>query len=123
MTIGSASTQPDAPVRRSRLVTAVLLSALVIAAAFAGCTLPRQGTLQQECTADSQCDDQNPCTIESCSPEGMCDRLQAPDGPLPEQTAEDCTLQVCALGQQAPQFDPSDISDDGNQCTVDSCTE
>ena len=44
----------------------------VAAVGFAGCALARSGGLDQNCTADTQCDDGTPCTQDGCSPDGFC---------------------------------------------------
>jgi hypothetical protein len=124
MSDGSAAASRDAFARSRRLLVSVALAALLLAALFAGCTLPRGGTQQQECSVDSQCDDGNPCTIDTCTAQGMCDWPPVTDNePLANQTPGDCTLRICNQGVEVPQYDPSDLPDDGNDCTDDSCSE
>ncbi|MBN1774676.1 MAG: hypothetical protein JXB32_25670 [Deltaproteobacteria bacterium] len=73
-----------------------------------------------ECTTAADCNDDNPCTIDSCRG-GYCSNVAAPDG-----TACDdgwfCTLPgTCEAGECTGQVDND--CDDGDPCTADSCDE
>src|SRR5690348_15475205 len=78
-------------------------------ALLAGCHRPA-------CSQDSDCDDQNPCTVDSCS-QGACQSV-ADDTLVPAQAApDDCKRQVCQGGAV------TDVSDDAEipQGAPDDC--
>ncbi|MBL4687713.1 MAG: hypothetical protein JKY37_24165 [Nannocystaceae bacterium] len=78
-----------------------------------------------ECTSDETCDDDNACTIDSCDTRlGACvnDPLDGIDAPVDAQTPGDCSIVACVGGNEVPQADDSDLADDRNECTVDSCS-
>jgi hypothetical protein len=104
---------------RHWLMGAVGLGALV-SVGFAGCALDRSGTIPRDCTADTQCDDQNPCTVDVCTDTGLCGHEPTDDVVLP-QIDGDCRYASCEDGEVVDLGDPSDFSDDGESCTVDSC--
>ena len=103
-------------------LVAMVGSAAIPAVWFGGCTLERQGLLDQQCSSPEACDDANPCTEDVCDPEGQCEH-RAVDGPSANQIAHDCRLNVCSGGELTALYDPSDIYDDGNSCTEDGCSE
>ena len=110
--------------RKGTTILVVASSALVgVALAVAGCTLPRDGSLSQECTATSECDDDNPCTDESCSVSGLCVRSALADHVLPDalQVSADCLRAECVGGALVSIADVTDVPSDDNGCTVDQC--
>jgi hypothetical protein len=111
--------------------TAVLL-ALVIGAS-GGCNLVlgihdlQEGSPSEDagvpCEVDAQCDDSNPCTVDTCKG-GVCEHLAQQDGPAPSaaQVAFDCQVLMCVNGLPEPQNDDQDIKADAEDCTFDSCS-
>lgn len=73
------------------------------------------------CIADANCDDQNPCTIDTCLSEGVCGWSHLEDGPLLAQIAGDCKRAECADGVLVSMIDDADIEDDVESCTTDTC--
>ena len=69
--------------------------------------------LVPECAADSECDDNDPCTTDVC--DGVCvnDPITCDDGNA-------CTADFCS-GGSCFNTDISTSCDDGNSCTNDSC--
>lgn len=66
------------------------------------------------------CDDQDPCTIDTCDPVMGCASADAPEGsPCPDGDACNGTETCDAMGACVPGM-PLDC-DDQNPCTVDSC--
>jgi hypothetical protein len=73
------------------------------------------------CNVSSQCNDQNPCTKDSCGPDKTC-IFEALDGvPSPDQAAGDCKTVQCVKGEPVDKPDDNDVADDGKDCTIDSC--
>jgi hypothetical protein len=93
---------------------------LLMALGFGGCSLERGGTIPKDCTADAQCDDENPCTIDVCDDRGLCGHTPDDDIVL-EQKPYDCQYALCEGGVPIVTPDPKDFDDDGESCTVDSC--
>jgi len=98
------------------LVCVLLIGAVV----FGGCTLPRDGGLPRQCTADSECEDTSRCTLNTCTSDGYCES-EAIDVELPQQLG-DCKELVCIAGQETTQSADGDLPDDDNECTRDRCT-
>ncbi len=73
------------------------------------------------CLSDLQCDDGNPCTIDSCGEGGACVPVPQPNGDALEQESGDCSRTVCENGVTKEVPDSGDVADDGNACTLDSC--
>jgi len=96
------------------------LTAFVLAAVFAGCALPRSGTQAQQCTAPSECDDNNPCTVEGCNADGLCTN-EPDDSAELTQIENDCTRLECQDGETVEIADDQDFDDDGESCTTDAC--
>jgi hypothetical protein len=97
----------------------LILSALLFFGA--SCALDAAGTQEQQCTADSQCDDANPCTADGCGASGLCEHSTLPDGLLEQQTPGDCQQGVCAAGMVQSAPDDGDRPNDANDCTRDGC--
>ncbi|HEX6276042.1 MAG TPA: LamG-like jellyroll fold domain-containing protein, partial [Polyangiaceae bacterium] len=79
---------------------------------------PEIGNLAGACSGAANCDDNNPCTADTCS-NGFCSRTRVADStPCANATvcdgAETCQNGWCAAG--APP-----VVDDGNACTTDAC--
>jgi hypothetical protein len=76
------------------------------------------------CVNDSDCPTGGACQTPKCSA-GVCGFVAAPAGDLPPalQTPQDCQKLVCNGTSQTPVNvpDDTDVHDDGNQCTSDSC--
>ena len=73
------------------------------------------------CNVNSQCDDQNPCTTDSCGPDKTCLFAGLDGVPSPVQTAGDCLTVQCVKGEPVSKPDDADIPNDHNDCTIDSC--
>jgi hypothetical protein len=115
----------SAPNMPARIAAGVGLAALVVGLGFGGCTIDANGTQEQNCTGDSQCDDGLPCTVDTCNASGQCDHAPAADGLLPadQQTPGDCQAASCSAGVAQYQADNDDDPDDGDPCTDDSCVD
>ncbi len=86
--------------------------------------LCRDGECVVDCEADAECDDQNPCTVDTCDlSRGLCvrDPLNNVEADASAQTAGDCSVVECDNGQPVDVPDPDDLPDDGNDCTTDTC--
>ncbi len=96
------------------------------------------------------CDDKDPCTVDSCNPidgcqnlsasdakctddgeactqdicqDGKCFHPQASDGTKCAEDGKPCTADICTAGKCIhPIQDGSDCTDDGKACTNDTCT-
>ncbi|MBW2457440.1 MAG: hypothetical protein JRI68_23235 [Deltaproteobacteria bacterium] len=90
------------PAPRGRHATVCHLVALTgaLAAAFAGCALARSGGLEQNCTADTECADETPCTEDGCSPDGFCQFLPVDAYASLVQVPFDCKELRCEQGQE-----------------------
>ena len=70
------------------------------------------------CTTAADCPN-DPCATEACVND-LC--VSTPvEGPAPEQVSGDCAVVVCAAGTPSTQPEPTDVDDDGNECTFDYC--
>jgi len=107
---------------KSKIVVGSIAAVVLLCwvTAFGGCALSRSGTLEQNCTSDSQCDDANPCTSTHCSVDGLCVVTVLTDVSL-EQAKGDCKEQICENGQQVGIADDSDTPDPA-ACLVQSCS-
>ena len=91
-----------------------------------GCELCLDARLTiAECTVNSDCDDGNPCTVNTCGA-GTCATVTVSAGtPCGDSSNTDCTNpDTCnGSGQCLPNNDPSGTlcTDDGNACTYDQC--
>ncbi len=102
------------------------------------------------CTLDSDCDDGNPCTVDTCEAGGTCDNDAAAlegqgceDGAFCTEgdvctagacvgqprvcASDDCNAGFCDEGADTCQLDPATngapCPDDGNVCTFDGCVD
>jgi hypothetical protein len=75
----------------------------------------------QSCTADVDCEDDNPCTTDHCA-ESLCahDPLDG-EAPFAQQIAGDCARIVCSAGQASSLADNADLPEDMQECTEDLC--
>lgn len=64
------------------------------------------------CRAAEDCDDENPCTVDTCD-EGECDVVAIPDGPLVDDP-KDCRDVTCAGGAVVDHPDDGEDPDDAN---------
>ena len=80
-----------------------------------------------QCLAAADCEGVFPgdCVTPTCNADHSCEPLYTPDGtPLPaaSQQAGDCRTVVCnGNGGTTNEANASDLPDDGNACTIDSC--
>ncbi len=84
-------------------------------------TLETTTTPPPECETASACDDDNPCTDDSCR-EGSC--VNTPESGMAAsslQTSEDCLSAVCEDGALIQVPDNTDVASDNNPCTQDVC--
>ncbi len=73
---------------------------------------------QEVCFSDADCDDSNPCTLDTCDPAtGQCHSTPVPDG----QPCDDNNL--CTIGNicQSGVCGTPVVCNDGNPCTADTC--
>lgn len=105
-----------------RWIAGVVGLGALLSLTFGGCALDRSGTLPRDCTADTQCDDANPCTVDTCNERGLCGHEPNDDVVL-AQVEYDCRYLACEDGEPVELPDSRDFLDDGESCTVDSCTD
>lgn len=77
------------------------------------------------CLTDINCNDDNPCTTETCPADTLiCEYLAQGDGVAPDaaQTPADCKSVQCVAGKPVASDDPQDFFNDQNGCTEDTCT-
>jgi hypothetical protein len=76
------------------------------------------------CVTDADCDDgipESPCHDWVCMA-GVCMNTTEPDGPLASQEIGNCEILLCTGGGfYVEQVDPSDVKNDGKECTNDIC--
>jgi hypothetical protein len=77
------------------------------------------------CNTAAQCDDREPCTVDTCGADHVCAHAPRADGPAPDaaQTAGDCRTVACVSGHSTVQPDDSDVLDDKKSCTLDTCQQ
>ncbi len=70
------------------------------------------------------CPDPGPCNTLSCENPALCTFVPLPDGTvIMFQTAGDCATLQCLDGEPTPFPDDTDVADDGNDCTADTCAQ
>ncbi len=75
-----------------------------------------------KCSTDFDCINAgNPCQIGACGDDGVCAYEAAPDGAATQDVEGDCRHATCTNGLPEYTPDNSDIGDDDDPCTVDSC--
>jgi hypothetical protein len=72
------------------------------------------------CSKDADCADDNPCHVATCSAGGTCKIEDATKDP-PDDHPGDCKRVHCNAGVPEIVDDNSDVDDDGNPCTTDTC--
>ncbi len=77
----------------------------------AGCVLGMEG---------SQCPAPPPCNGYTCDSRSVCE-LTLSNNPPPDTNQGDCKKPICSMGQVSEDEDPSDVNDDGEECTDDVC--
>ncbi len=102
-----------------------LLAVAGVTSQVASCGLETTGTQPPEavtpCATDANCEDGNPCTVDTCQPDNTCARSNADNGPLKDQVAGDCRRDDCLDGEVVQTNDDADTKDDNEPCTTDSC--
>jgi hypothetical protein len=75
-----------------------------------------RGRIEDEGTpGPCACEDDNPCTSDSCDDDGTCRHSPIAEGDALEQTDGDCHRQVCSLGV------PQEVVDDGDEPLAEDC--
>lgn len=77
------------------------------------------------CSTTANCDDDNPCTTDSCPTATLvCEYAIRADGAAPatSQIPADCKRIRCVAGQPITEDDPQDLVNDNNSCTMDVCS-
>jgi hypothetical protein len=82
------------------------------------CTHPSNGSCP--CAEDAECDDSNPCTDDSCSPERKC--VNAANSATCQDDGKECTDDVCADTSCTHPARIGACTDDGSPCTDDVCS-
>lgn len=78
------------------------------------------GVCSSGCRQNSDCPVDNKCEIPICnSATGECEVMLL-DAP-PEQAEGDCQIFDCDNGEEVFTVDNTDVPDDGNECTIDTC--
>jgi hypothetical protein len=102
-------------------VLAAVLTALM------GCSTSGSSSMPPvvSCTTVASCPSPaDPCDVPICL-DGVCGSIAGPRGvpaSIAAQTTGDCKILLCGEnGQVSAQTDSSDVPDDGDPCTVDSC--
>jgi hypothetical protein len=74
------------------------------------------------CDSNGACDDQNPCTTETCDA-GFCVFTVLDGVPTPGvvDSPGDCNTQSCVSGIDTVVVDDQDVPDDGFECTTEAC--
>lgn len=72
------------------------------------------------CATTDDCNDQNRCTEDACSPQG-CVFTSVANGKSPVQIDGDCQVIQCKGGVESAANDDGDLHDDDNDCTADTC--
>ena len=94
-----------------------------------GCTMGgdgrcKGGKCQVACTVDATCNDNNPCTQDSCDvAQGLCAYipLNGENTPGAAQTPGDCQVEVCVNGVSIGSPDDSDLPTTATDCDEELC--
>jgi hypothetical protein len=78
------------------------------------------GGTPDDCTVDSDCDDGNECTNDSCDA-GACDNTAVSDGAACSDDGNECTDDLCSAGACGHFANANSCTDDGDSCTDDVC--
>ncbi len=85
-----------------------------------------EGHCVVECSAELSCpDDDNPCTTDACDiGEGTCDYVPLDGVPTPGVVEQlDCMVDKCVAGSPQSVIDDTELPEDNNDCTDDTCTQ
>jgi hypothetical protein len=112
-----------------RLSIVALLGALLVLVGPAACNvvagLDRLEFAPEDagpfCMSAVACDDENPCTTDTCSQEGLCAHAAQEDGPSPVQIAGDCRVTTCTGGQPVDGDDDDDKPTFAGDCQEGQC--
>lgn len=74
-----------------------------------------------ECAMKADCPPDGKCTAYACTA-GSCVQTVTNEGKPIDDASGNCEKTVCVNGTLTIQNDDSDFSEDGNQCTVDGCS-
>lgn len=91
---------------RRPLARTLIGSTLALLLAAAGCELPSDTRVTGGCQHESECEDDNACTVDICQ-QGSCVN-QADDTLEPAQILGNCLKEVCRAGFTATEIDDSD---------------
>ncbi len=80
------------------------------------------GTGQGACMLDSECTDDDPCSLDVCD-DHVCDHVPLDGVPTAEQTTGDCQRMMCVAGAPQPVAQNDDRPNDDNDCTADACSD
>jgi hypothetical protein len=77
-----------------------------------------------ECLSEFDCNDDNACTVDSCTAQGKCQNDELDDTEVPGaiQPEGDCHELRCVAGVETDTIDDTDLPIDGLECTRDVCT-
>ncbi|MFO0588746.1 MAG: lamin tail domain-containing protein [Polyangiaceae bacterium] len=75
------------------------------------------------CETPADCPDPPNACVDATCDANVCGFKTKADGPLPDQKAGDCKVSQCTAGVPMDVADDTDLPDDGNDCTLDICTE
>lgn len=82
------------------------------------------GVCVPSCETDAQCDDDNPCTIDTCDIVAQeCVYVALDAVTSPGEMAGDCVDLICVVGEELPIVNDADVHIDGEECTQDLCNE
>ncbi len=82
------------------------------------------GACVQSCMSDADCNDDEPCTIDTCDTVAQeCNHVALDAVTSPGEVAGDCLDLVCVVGETLPIVNDADIHDDGETCTKDLCNQ
>jgi hypothetical protein len=102
-----------------QIASLVLSAAALYGMAAAGCTLPRSGELDQNCTAAEDCDDDTVCTDDVCGDDGFCLHTPVDNSGSVIQVPFDCKSISCEAGRPVATADDRDLPT--NPCVDASC--
>lgn len=97
------------------------LSVLVGLTLAVGCTTSGTDDSIPTCASNADCTDGDACMDVFCGADDICHAEPLPDGPVGSQVPGDCLMSGCQGGQYG-EWVANDPFDDGNPCTVDSCS-
>jgi len=83
------------------------------------------GAAEEPCSTNAICDDQNPCTADSCGPGEVCTYDPAPmEGmEMPDGIAGNCHKLACHQGAPETVPDDSDLPESASPCTIGVCND